>query len=213
MTKIYPVISLNEFLYALDKDAKVDKGDHILAYREVLGKMYQDLIVKTFDRHVYIKDAPKIIASNNPSLTDVSKLPEIGEDVDKLAHEAAIGSGYELHDIVKRAWARGYKAASKNQYGREDIKKVIGLAREYELRDYGRTVTYQHAHFVKTWEEIIQFLQPIPKEVELEMEEYNARPDLGDFLAQGSDGIGPLIMKRIKVDDKGFVKIIKWIYE
>lgn len=47
--------------------------------------------------------------------------------------------------------------------------------------------------------------------VEVEMEEYNARPDLGDFLAQEGGGCGPLIMQRLKVVNN-FIQPVKWTY-
>lgn len=118
-----------------------------------------------------VDEEGKIWATTDPNLSDIPKIPELKEDIDTLAHNAAIGSGYELHDIVKNAWARGYKAASK-KYTEEDIRKAIvrGASFGFEFVKGTKTGLAMELAEGKVYE-IIQSINPVPKEIELEMED------------------------------------------
>jgi hypothetical protein len=149
------------------------------------------------------KNQLTIVASNKPSL-GLPLLPSVEVNIDQLAREDAeivCGGGAGVSPVARHVigFVNGYKAAKAKKYTEEDMVNLYNLA----------TGEMEGTGFVR----IMDVINPKPIAVEIEMENYNARPDLGNFLIQSDGSVGPLIMQRVKVDENNFVKVVNWIYE
>lgn len=147
----------------------------------------------------------KTVASNNPELNNLPKLPPVEEDVEKLALKhfpEYIGNNTDIQkQISKRiGFTEGYKAASKKKYTEEDIMTFY---------KHVKTHTFQEAidHLNKS-------LNPLPKQVEVEMElgESCHCSNVGYTLGDG----GCAERNRCTVipeEIDGFITVKRWIYE
>lgn len=111
----------------------------------------------------------KIIAqSPNLSLPNIPYI-EIEEDVNDLAYQYYTSSQY--HDIGSGYhWSNGYKAASAKKYTEENLRKALQVLSDSSyIQESSEHYTMDSVRFSKTFDEIIQSLQPKPVSVEIEM--------------------------------------------
>lgn len=122
MIKKYSIISLNGFLYAVDKEAVIAEGDYILFDGEVPSQ-FED------GNPDFVQEDPKIIASNDPSLKGLPCLPEI-EDIIDMTLEKEFGCKKNLFPSKEWNWfKRAYKAASEEKkYSEEDMRRAWDTA-------------------------------------------------------------------------------------
>lgn len=173
MTKIFDCISLNGYLYMVDEGAKIRNDEYgiINHPRTGLGIMpnhevptSDNGIMRAYD--FWKVNEGKIVASNDPSLTDI---PKIGELPDENEAEAvrlsyiAVPEGEEFSDRDRQFWQDGF-LSSKKQFTKEEVRKALRMSRELED---GYDGTYYDKY---TEDEIMESLKPVPKKVWLELE-------------------------------------------
>lgn len=212
MEKIYPLIHLNGFTHMVDKEISL-KGlpttDGIKIYPSTEGR---ESIYKVDGAEEHLKKRlSAIVASNDPSLNLPLLLP-IEEKIDYKGFNAAWHelimtvpplnrtNVIQFTEKARGLWKDGYKAASAKKYTEEDLKAAWQLGkdrRDWELDDDGEDGS-QDPFTIK---EFIQSLNPLPKQVEVEMED--------EMKAYHSRGLSPL---KPEVENN-IIKIIRWIYD
>ena len=140
----------------------------------------------------------QIIASTDPSL-GLPLLPPIEEKIDykgfnevwiKFIHSIPPlnrTNVVQFTDEAKNIWKEGYKAAKAKRYSEEDLEKALVM----KNMGYGK-------------EFIIQSLNPLPKQVEVEME------DFCDYEGEELWEITPDWRLKLK---NNIIQVIRWIYE
>lgn len=156
----------------------------------------------------------KTIATNNP-LLGLPLLPEIKENVELLAEESyTLCHGCDEND--KNFWTNGYmhgyNANSDKQYTEEDMLKYIEhrmviwrkLIKESIASGEYKTIENPFEWLeARVHKAAIEALNPKPTAVVLEMERTR--------LPKGDDGWEDIYT--LKVNEKGFVNVLKWVYE
>lgn len=187
MTKIFDIIHLNGFLYMVDKeDSNKREGNQFLCLDQPdYPQFHKDYGMA--DDCCWI-----VLASNDPSLSELPKLPPIEEDVDSIS-EKILGKGL-TGTIYESYWLAGYKAASKKKYTEEDIHKLFINMLDSLVKE--PTVRYTW----KTAKEFLKSLNPLPKQVEVEMDSkiLQFQPAKIEYFPKLTDG---------------FVTVKQWIYE
>lgn len=188
MTKTYPIISLNGFLYAVEKKPE---GNVYIRTDSPFGTIKGSLVeMKPTGMKGLYGSMP--VASNDPSLTDIPKLPDFDRHWYCDVEDRDIF--YEDKD-PKRCFIQCDRCKimnkdAKKQYTEEDIRTAY---------IWGRNGSEPIL-------KLLQSLKPIPKEVELEVVDYptTGLPEdmkLGDRLSW------------VKKDMNGFVIVKSWKYE
>jgi hypothetical protein len=171
-----------------------------------------------------------IVASNDPSLTDIPKIGEIKEDIDshtfiyngKYLSDVAIetvkkecpniasGEIFDyLRGLYKLGFKDGYKAASKKQFTEEDINSVLEAwdslpgGKRYSREDIEKWLLNKMAPAIRALRNLTT--KPLPKQIEIEVKRQKFNDEFGSVSI--SDIHSP------KVDDKGFVIIKSVKYE
>lgn len=208
MTKTYPIIPLNGFLHAVDKETESAKFVYLPTLHRIEKYKSDKETAKEIDEMIEAGERPTyrtieawaVVASNDPSLTDVPKLPEIEDTILKTTREV-IGSDKRFTtddlDKIMLGYQLGYKAASKKKYTEEQVKNLyLGT-----LQNIGTSVKQEQ---MPTWEQAKAMLerQAIPKEVELEMD-----------MKWDYSGAPPACSYFIPKVENGFVIIKSWKYE
>jgi hypothetical protein len=169
MNKIYDLVHLNGYVYGVDKEVLND----------ICPQNGTQVHKKGDDSHGMC-DCTAIVFSNDPSL-GLPLLPPIEEAIPYLQ---------TTDEDQQWAYREGYKAAKAKRYTEEDIKEVIDMARSFIALDFSKP---QYST-----EEIIKSLNPLPKQVEVEME----------MIGNPHEWIyAP------KVNENNIVNVIRWIYE
>lgn len=190
LPKTYDIISLNNHLYMVDKEAVIKAneigtdGYHIEFFRE----RWQE------------KDWFKIIASDNSKLglPLLPKIEEYDEDfkvkcIDLLLHESK--------DTDPASFIKGYKAASAKKYTEEDMRDIYFNG----LIDGIKGVP-EDEKGNKMFKEHLRFFKKIPVQVEVEME---AKRDPNE-----TEKVKILHLHfEPKVDSNNFVIVKRWVYE
>jgi len=149
-----------------------------------------------------------VVASNNKYLDDLPLLPAIEEDRFHNAKKAWEKAKKQMEDIgesvtlEQKAWfVSGYTAATK-KYTEEDILKLLEQIREhdnfYELMDNDKMKSYITSYTT-------QYLNPLPKQVEVEMETVNDLPADEQIYYDGP-------LPRLKVANN-FIIVKRWIWQ
>lgn len=206
MTKIYDIIHLNGQSYMVDK-AFIAKGDYHWMGKAGARKALNDLGI--CDEGL----ANKVIASTDSSL-GLPLLPAVEEDenetqiLDKFdrVHSSTPVGQYEISAFLK-----GYKAA-KGKYTEEDMIRAILRGAAFGMQEKGTLTGLAMTLKEGKAYEILQSLNPLPKQVEVECIESCGgnkcsrhgylHPD------EPCDG-GPLIPKTVN----NIVVVKRWIYE
>lgn len=200
----YPIINLNGFLYAVDREVKLGPNDQFL----------------------FIEGSPKIIATNDTSL-GLPLLPAIEENIEaefnkweeslpkelrQVMSDFAMEHTYPVRGALRVAFTKSYKAAKAKQYSAEDMRKAYREGFGY--RYYANTVGSKVNTPYKSEDEFIQSLTPKLIAVELEMN----GGELKGFVQNKNNPIVQAFSPHrepytIKVDEKGFVIVKQWYYE
>lgn len=164
MTKKFDVITIDGFIYLIDRKAEILQGDRYIHPDGALLERYASI---PFEGSV------KIIASNNPSID----VPQIGELPEEDASVEASLEGmkhYPIQDVNNQlalgGFIRGYKAAKAKKYDEVDIFKVLHLVKNDGL-DSIKDAAKIH--------DIIQSLTKPIKSITIEMEEWNIGGGIG----------------------------------
>lgn len=245
VTKQYDIIHLPDgYMYGIDKKVGIKEGDYhyykgktpLIKHLEGISKVNQIKIgySNTQNNKWYLgnavvnefhNDCFKIIFTNNPSL-GLPLLPDIEEDVEKLAKNASIkycekwwpnqSDRYIDAALINHTngFLEGYKAASAKKYTEEDIRKAIdfGEAMRGEKstinENFGSPfIEYEGAQ--KEIETYIQSLFPKPIAVEVEMIDNGHEVDME---GRGGSDIGWLEKWEPKIIFNK-VQVKQWIYE
>lgn len=200
-------------MYAVDNEQRGKKGwnwDFILGRKKHLSGDYPS--------HSMEWNAGRlIIASNDPALKELPMLPDVEEDDGKLAADKEFKLTEEfantirdedekegmLHSIrvMRRNYLKGYKADSKKQYTREQVKKL--------LIEATNEAAYQESEFEEDEiEKYLDSLDPKPIAVELEMEHENyPLEENSKYTVIREDRPMKLVV------ENNFVKVKRWVYE
>lgn len=205
--KQYPLIHLHDKMYMVDKEAKVKTGD--IAIDDSTESLYTKI-----ERGYGRLNMKKVLASNDSSL-ELPLLPSIEEDIEKLAEAYVSGARWmetinsvpdsKMEFILnshKKSFIAGYKA-NKALYTEEDMINcfIAGFHHQAKLQLLDDSA-----------KEYLQSLKKLPIAVVVEME---MNDDVhGTYENAVEDGM-PIeeIPHKIKVNEKGFVIIKKWIYD
>lgn len=210
MTKQYPLIHLNGFVYAVDKEPA--KGNSIYVRpMSPAGTIIGSLVeakrtgLKGLFGSVMV-DIPTI-ASNNPSL-GLPLLSAVEEDRDAHIDAASMaieafteyrskGDRKGVQSILKNLW----EAAEAKKYSIKDVWKILHLVTTQKLDSLKDGLKVA---------EIIKSLNPLPIAVEVEMipgKQITARAKDGSIYESGYTS------EKLKVDRKNIVNVLNWIYE
>lgn len=204
MKKIYNLIHPNNHIYMVNRNFI-----RVGATFSLLGENIFDGSDKV----------AKILASTDKSL-GLPLLPNIEEDIEmpdrsqiiKLAKtqnfNGQIGTIIPQEKAFLNGYEKGYKAASTKKYTEEDIRKAIIFGFEQCLNN--ETISPDGSGetgiFEKDIKPFIESLNPLPKQVEIEMKM--------EFITTEDDQNDPIGHFWIpKVDANNIVQVVKWIYE
>lgn len=158
----------------------------------------------------------KVISTIGKRLGNIP-LIELSNEIDNKLYEQGMRlatanneyCSYDNHSIdceccgFAEGYEKGYRTAQfQGLYTEEDIHEAIGIGMRSN-KSLNRNIKYFHEWRKRKQDfEILKI--PVIESIELEYEEYNARPDLGDFLDNGKDNYGGdfLIMSRLKITNK-----------
>lgn len=216
MTKQYPLIHLNGFVYAVDEDKKKDHSKGSWVYES-------NNTVPIYQFSYDMEDYPlqRVIMTNDPSI-GLPLLPAIAEPISyKGFNEVWAGMIAEVRnpltrmqmmqftEKVKAIWNGGYKAAKAKKYSEEDMLEAVVFGQQQSL--LGKAITSTDTTKEK-FDKFLQSLNPLPITVEVEIADYsefleNLPPErkLTSALV-GRNGTPT-------TDMAGFVNVLKWIYE
>lgn len=204
MTKTYPLIHLNGFIYMVDKKALNDKCPYIDSGNE--------LHKEGSDFHGMC-DCSAVISSNDPSL-GLPLLPDIEENINQLGlnfinsekqkdilkWNSAQFIDYDIKHICKKipneewlkkklylkiaiekkaGWIEGYIAAKAKGYTEEDMKDIVLCAPDKQCVD-------EAGSFENWFKRYLQSLNPLPIAVEVEMDIDNPCPKCGKDNTHGN---------------------------
>lgn len=169
MTKQYPIIELNSFLYAVNKDITLN-----------VSEFYPNL---DSIRNV-------IIGSSNPALSTLPSLPEIEEDIEELArnnnspllgYDGDKGIAGKIFTCAIKNFKDGYRAASKNKYSEEEAFGALVIAIElWQLKSDDGNLKILYDTFKETLKTIDMAPKPIAIEVEMKFKEAFGAIDCSD---------------------------------
>lgn len=240
MTKTYPIIHLNGFIYMVDeKEIPYNPNGGTNGLFICLSEIEQNKQhgVKLGDEkycsplvtNVGNCSACRIIlASNDPSL-GLPLLPDIEEDIEQLAlsiypeikHLTQASNTDIEKQISKRiGFVKGYKAAKAKGYTEEDMKDIVLCAPDKQCVD-------EAGSFENWFKRYLQSLNPLPIAVEVEMDIDNPCPKCGKDNTHGNydyskpntplidtlcNECGTVFLPIPKVDENNIIQIVKWIY-
>jgi|SRR5215216_1801118 len=216
------IIYLNGFVYLIDKEIELEQND--VYYDDLTklilvhsGQVYESMpaiIQSTTGTTTPEGIAWKIVATNNPKLEGVPKLPEfpiidykaVCIDQSKMALQAN-PKNYEK--ILSNLWEA---ASSKKKYNEDDMRKAFRAGTNYggfyqklaANEDWEAMERMNEIGIEPDFQKLLQSLTPKIKEIELEVKSYN----------DPEDGYMAVHLKsRLKVDDKGLLLIKSIKYE
>ncbi len=203
-TKIFSLVHVNEFMYMIDQSISTNKFPKTWVSGEDSQLRVLKSLVFSGSSQVY---GNPILASNDPSLSDLPKLPSIEEGVHKESYDACDefhkNEGKNQYDLTKEEFAilnEGFvwgftKAASKKKYTIQDIKEAlrngvhIGMQNVKEPIFIGDGFNFDQAKAIKECVEYIDKLKPSPIKIEVEMEYDDTRRSLDisdDYLLESA---------------------------
>lgn len=220
MTKKYDIISLNGFMYAVDKEAECPK-DSIAIFPDTRNSKITNYNPPIKCKWNYAANGCYnllVVASNDPSL-GLPLLPAVGNqifilnDLKKLA-EDSFSKAQEEFPIIpnvdvrpfKLGFVKGYKAASSKQYTETQLLSFINNEDNHTEGELGNSCID-----VNTLKNYLQSLKPTIIAVEVEMKEYAYEPIIGKF-PNYEVNPNPRLY-RLVVDENNYVKIKQWIWE
>lgn len=187
MTKIFDLIHLNNHVYAVDKTVrKLNKGDWHIQQKDNKIGVWQYLLGSGETPLWYWK----IIATTHKSL-GLPLLPEIEDDVTVLAEKRFPIGDTDFNGLFQGGFVEGYKAAKAKKYTEEETRELCKKSWD----------AYHHNDTFDEWWNENKKTDPLPKQVELEME-YDPT---GITYHENDKAFKP------KVKD-GFVIVKRWIY-
>lgn len=202
MTKQYPLIPLNGFLYAVDNEPAKYTGSrkHVFC----TASPYDFGGLRKNCETGFCEMCRDVVASNDPALKELPILPNAEENssiatLQQLMEELPVdwlGTGGlgsdpdgEGNKWIKK-WDKAYKAASKKQFTEEDMRKAVSWGHYNEPTSEKKSNTF------------IQSLKPKPPiAVELQIGLTHA-----DRAPNGFE-------EYLIVDENNFVNVLKWVYE
>lgn len=186
------IIHLNGHMHVIDNESKLMPGDVTLG---LMGK-----IIATTDPSLGLPLLPAIEENTLQQLVD--ELP-----VDWLG-TGGLGSNpdKEAEDWKKR-WDVAYKAAKAKQYTEEDMRKAFIAGRKFQQG--GKSAKEQPERNEPDFTDFIQYLNPKPVAVELEMKDIGGEEWMGDN-ENGEPFWNEILIPRV---ENGFVKVKQWYYE
>lgn len=202
------IIHLNNYMYVVDKKAKIAKGEWYIFQFKDTTQLYNEANEQS---EYYFK----VIASTDPSL-GLSLLPQIEEAefsiVDKLVK---MFPSQPLSGDKIAGFILGYKAAKAKKYTEENMRNAIKMAKQ--------CVAYSEAANGKEWtevefyheeDEIIKSFNPLPIAVEVEMEyEFKNTPDQQQWQEMShSEKMEYAVPTVPKVDKNNIIQVKRWIY-
>lgn len=197
----YNIISLNGFMYAVDKEARPKKDQWVFeTHNPIVESVCQTLRDYTDQDNTTDK---VIIFSNDPSL-NLPLLPAVEEDVQQLVDNKFKGTAGKEVGIAKAAFIQGYKAASSKQYTEADVRKAFKAGRNWgraEVIEYHGGSENENPNC----DEYLQSLKPTPVAIEVEM--VNKQKPINYHRDLWVDDFIPV------VNENNFVKVNQWIYE
>jgi len=159
----------------------------------------------------------KVVASTDKSL-GLPLLPDIEENIEQLAIEIIRRRGGWEHlfinnKLIHKAppvptgfWRdvnniiEGYKAASAKKYTEEDMRKLY----EGTVQNVGTVVKRKD---MPTWEQVLHSLNPLPIQVEVEMQGYTY-----DYRNIPTITVPDTMTWLLKVDKNNIVQVVNWIF-
>lgn len=201
MTKMFKdIIYLDGFIYIVDRKNNIEPNDY-----------YIDVALN--GDYVGIRRALKgdglpfdikIIATDNPKLEGVPRLPKIPElDYKAICVDQTEMALRAMPTAANRILGNLWEMASSKKYNEEDMRKLY----EGTVQNVGTLVKRED---MPTWEQVLQSLTPKIKEIELEIIDIPNLATPHDINSKGH--IGNLAQKLL-VDDKGFLTVKSIKYE
>lgn len=161
MEKQFDIIVVDGYWYVVD-DVRPKEGEW--NYDKVEHKVFCRWEKNTQDKNDF-----KVIASNNPSLTDIPLLPSVEQDVEQFALKQIGFSKIPVKGteewLIFKSYCSGFKAAQPKRFTIEDVGNILEKFHKMNMayltgkEDDNMDIS-----------EFLQSLQPVPKAVVLEYE-------------------------------------------